>query len=255
MDRNDPRWVEHLDIITAWGEASAANDTPPPADEQLWAATRSRTDWHLPEQIDSVLLADLRAAFNAGRWPARIDLAAVAAAVNTRGVTARVLHSSGGTATLYTGEETLDGYGDVRFSASAGPGYFDGPGRTRPFADADEFGIGPHDTSWGISIPHDATTEDVADLVVAVTREADTQLARFADAVAAARKAMWTALVAAYPDADTADLPSDLDHALVAELRRLLATWLDRYWPALHAVPAHLAASTGGTDQAGDVPG
>src|SRR6266540_4522613 len=130
MDRNDPRLVEHLDIITAWGEASAANDTPPAPDEQLWAATRSRTDAHLPEQIDSVLLADLRAAFNAGRWPASIDLDAVAAAVNARGVTARVRQSSGGTATLYTGEETLDGYGDVRFSASAGPGYFDGPARS-----------------------------------------------------------------------------------------------------------------------------
>jgi hypothetical protein len=254
MDRNDPRWVEHLDIITAWGEASAANDTPPATDEQLWAATRSRTDWHLPE-IDSVLLADVRAAFNTGRWPGRIDLDAVAAAVNARGVTARVLHSSGGTATLYTGEEILDGYGDVRFCASAGPGYFHGPGRTRPFADTDEFGIGPHDTSWGISIPHDATTEEVADLVVAVTRQADAQLARFADAVAAARTAMWTALVAAYPDADTAELPSDFDHALVAELRRLLAIWLERYWPAFHTVPAHLAASTGGTDQVGDITG
>ena len=253
MDPNDLGWVEHLDIITAWGEASAANQTPPPTDEQLWAATRLRRDLHLPEQIDSALLADLREAFNAGRQPTRIDLQAVAAAVNARGVRARVLHSSGGTATLYTGEETLDGYGDVRFSASAGPGYFEGPAHTTPAADTDEFGIGPHDTSWGIRVPHHATTNEVADLIVAVTAEADAQLARFAGAVAAARAAMWTALSAAYPDARTTDLPADLDDAVVAELRRLLATWLDRHWPAFHTVPPHVAARTGGTE--GDAPG
>lgn len=25
MDPNDPRWVQQLDLITAWGEASAIN--------------------------------------------------------------------------------------------------------------------------------------------------------------------------------------------------------------------------------------
>jgi hypothetical protein len=107
MVRNDPRWVQHLDIITAWGEASAEGGTPPPTDQQLWAATRMRRDVHLPEEIGPVLLADLRAAYDAGRWPARIDLTAVAAAVNARGVRVRVLPSGGGTATLYTGEETV----------------------------------------------------------------------------------------------------------------------------------------------------
>lgn len=248
MDRNDPRWVEHLDNITAWGEASADNGTPPPTDDQLWAATRLRRDLHLPAQADTVLLADLRAAFDAGRWPTSIDLAAVAAAVNARGVRARVLHSSGGTATLYTGEETLDGHGDVRFSAAAGPGYFDGPGHTHPLADTDEFAVGPHEGSWGIRVPHDATTEQVADLIIAVTVEADAQLARFAGAVAAARAAVWTALAAAFPHPPTTDLPADLDDALVAELRRLLAVWLDRFWPPFHTPPAHLAARTGGTD-------
>jgi hypothetical protein len=90
MERTDPRWVQHLDLITAWGEASAAGGTPPPTDDQLWAATCLRADLHLPAPIDSVLLADLRAAFDTGRWPGRIDLHAVAAAVNARGVTARV---------------------------------------------------------------------------------------------------------------------------------------------------------------------
>ena len=42
MQRNDAPWREQLDIITAWGEASAANQTPPPMDEQLWAVSRVR---------------------------------------------------------------------------------------------------------------------------------------------------------------------------------------------------------------------
>ena len=148
MQRNDPLWLEHLDIITAWGEASAGNQAPPP--------TRPATVGHIPRPAGSAaaggdgrrLLAQLRAAFDAGHGPTRIDLDAVAAAVAARGVPARVLHSSGGTATLYTGAEMVDVTGDVRLSASAGPGWFDGPDQRRPFADSDEFGIGPHDDSW-----------------------------------------------------------------------------------------------------------
>jgi hypothetical protein len=33
----------------------------------------------------------------------------------------------------------------------------------------DEFGIGSHDTRWGIRFPQHATTDEVADLIVAVT--------------------------------------------------------------------------------------
>ena len=96
-------------------------------------------------------------------------------------------------------------------------------------------------------MPRYATTAQIADLVVAVTAEADAQYARFTAAVAAARAALWTALRAAYPDADTADLPDEFDQAGVAELGTLLARWLDQRWPAYHTPPAHLAAS-GGTD-------
>ncbi len=250
MEPNDPRWVQQLDLITAWGEASAINGTPPPTDGELWAEARVRRDLHLPEQIDPGLLADLRAAFNVGRFPNRIDLHAVAGAVTARGIPTRVLDSSGGTATLYTGEETLDSDGDVRFTASAGPGYFAGPGRTNPFADPDEFGIGPHDDSWGIPVPEDATTAQVVDLVIAVTAEADAAQARFATAVAAAPSAMRTALHAAYPDAATTDLPPDLDGAVAADVRRLLARWLRQHWPAYHEPPARLSAR--GDDQAGN---
>ena len=248
MQRNDPRWLEHLDIITAWGEASAMNDTAPPTDEQLWAAALMRRDLRLPERIDAELLAQLREAFDVGRGPTPIDLDAVAAAVTARGVITRVLHSSGGTATLYTGEQIVDPAGDVRFTTSAGPGWFDGPGYTRPLAARDEFGVGPHDDSWGVTVPADATVEQIAELIVAVHAHAAAQYARFTAAVAAARAAVWTAWATAYPDASTDELPDGFDNAVVADLGTLLARWLDQRWPAYHTAPVQLDAVLGGAD-------
>jgi len=168
--------------------------------------------------------------------------------VNARGLPARVEHSGGNTATLYAGEQILDAYGDVRWSTSAGPGWFEAPGRREPFADTEEFGVGPHDDSWGVGVPQYATTQRIADLVVAVTAGADAQLARFTETVAAARAAMWNAFATAYPDANTADLPPGLDDAVAAELRKLLTRWLDRHWPAFHVVPAQLATTLSRTD-------
>lgn len=79
MNHDDPQWREHLDIIAAWGEASAANGTPSPSDEQLWATSRVRHDLNLPERIDPALLAQLREAFDTGRQCRRDITPAVAA--------------------------------------------------------------------------------------------------------------------------------------------------------------------------------
>jgi hypothetical protein len=255
MQRNDPRWLEHLDIITAWGEASALNRTPPPTDDQLWDAARLRRDLQLPDQPDPDLLDQLRAAFDAGRGPAPIDLDAVTAAVTARGVPAQVLNSSGNTATLYTGSETLDPTGDIRFTTSAGPGWFDGPDDTRPMADRDDFGIGPHDYSWGVTAPAAATTDQLAELIVAVHAKADVQYRRYLVAVDAARAAIWAAFTAAYPDASTDDLPAEFDKAVVAELAMLLTRWLDQRWPAYHRAPDELDDVLGGTDASTSGPG
>src|SRR5581483_9645673 len=102
------------------------------------------------------------------------------------------------------------------------------------FADLDEFSVGPHDISWGIPVPPHTTLDEIADLIVAVTAEADAQLARLSAAVAATRAAVWTALHDAYPQAHPAGLPGELDAALVGDLRRLLATWLARHLPGFH---------------------
>jgi hypothetical protein len=244
MDPHDPTWRAHLDVVTAMGEASATHQLPLPTDEQLWAVSRAIFAPGLPEQVDDDLLGDLRDAFDEGRRPARLDLQVVADAINARGVSARVLNSGGNTATLYTGQETLDAYGDARFSASAGPGYFEAPGHRSPVADAADFGVGPDDDSWGIRVPEHATIEQIADLIVAVTAEADAQSARFTATAAG----MWTVMSDAYPDADTPDQPPGLDDTVAAGLRVLLAQWLDQHWWAFHDVPSHLAAMAARTD-------
>jgi hypothetical protein len=248
MQCHDPRWLQHLDIITAWGEASAINRTPPPTDDQLWDAARLRRDLQLPEHADPDLLTQLRAAFDAGRGPTPIDLDAVAAAVTARGVPAQILNSTGSTATLYTGPQTLDPSGDIRFTTSAGPGRFDGPDDTRPMADRDACRIGPHDGSWDVTASEDATTDQLAELIVAVHAHADEQYTRYLAAVAAARAAIWTAFATAYPDASTSDLPDEFDTTVVAELAMLLTRWLDQRWPAYHRAPEQPDDVLGGTD-------
>jgi hypothetical protein len=242
MNRDDPRWLEHLDIITAWGEASAANQTPPPTDEQLWAASRIRRDLNLPEHIDTEKLAELREAFNTGRYPTRIDLQAVADALHRRGHHAVVEHTGGNTATLYAGRQAPDRYGDPRWSAAAGPGWFEAPSH-RPFVDTSELAVGPDsDDSWAVTVPEHPTLDDLVDLIVAVIDEVQARRARLAHAADAARDAMWATFAAQYPQVTTGDLAPGADAAFVTESDKLLAGWLDDNWPATGTVPAHIAA-------------
>jgi hypothetical protein len=154
MDANDPQWRALLDAFTAWGEASARNGTPLPTDDELRTQARGMAGTRLPEQADADLLDELRYAFNTGRQPTRIDLQAVADALHQRGHHAYVEHTGGNTATLYAGRQVPDRSGDPRWSASAGPGWFEAPGRHKPSADASELSVGPDsDDTWAVTVP------------------------------------------------------------------------------------------------------
>ncbi len=251
MDPDDPRWREHLDIVTAWGEASAGNQTPPPTDEQLWAASRIRADLNLPEQIDTELLEQLREAFDNGRKPTRIDLQAVADALHERGHHAYVEHTGGNTATLYAGRQAPDRHGDPRWSAAAGPGWFDAPGHRNPSADTSEFVVGPDsDDTWAVTVPERTSMRELVDLIVAVIDEVKARRARFVQAADAARDAMWATFAQRYPEVTTGDLAPGADVVFVAESDRLLAGWLDDNWPGTRMVPAHVAAMVSGAHPA-----
>lgn len=259
MQRNDAPWWEHLDIITAWGEASAASQTPPPTDEQLWAIARIRQDLHLPEQIDPELLAQARAAFNQGRWPQRINLTAVANALRERGHDAVVEHTGGGVVVVYAGRQALDRHGDPRWSAALGPGWYDNRDLHHPVADPADCYIGPDgDDTWALPVPANWTIDTLVELTTAVIDEVEAQRARFVQAADAARDAMWAAFATQYPEVDTGDRAPGADRAFVAESNKLLAGWLDDNHPASNQPPAHLAelARRAATDNppAGDRP-
>jgi hypothetical protein len=241
---NTQRWLQLLDVFTAWGEASARNGTPLPTEDQLWAEARRGKDPLVGEQIDPALLAELRDAFNDGRQPTRIDLQAVADAVTHRGHRAYVEQTGGNTATIYAGRQVPDRYGEPRWSAVAGPGWFEGPGWTKPFADTSEFHVGPDgDDTWCLPVPAHTTAAVVADLIVAVIDEVNARRARFAEAAQTARDAMWQAFAAKYPEVTTGDLAPGTDHDFVRECDKILAGWLDDNWPLARTAPQHLTAT------------
>jgi len=242
MDRNDPRWTEHLDIITAWGEASARNQTPPPTDEQLWAIAHWRQDLNLPEHIDAVLLAQLREAFNTGRESTHVDLAALAQTLRERGHAAAVEHTGGGVVVLYAGRRAPDRHGDPRWSAALGPGWYEDRDVRRPFADTADLHVGPDsDDTWAVPAPQHPTINELVRLVIAVIDEVKAQRVWFTRAVEAARDAF----TAHYPDF-TADDDAE------AEFTRLLAGWLEDHWPGTRTVPAHIAAIAASGQRTGE---
>jgi hypothetical protein len=244
MRRSDPLWREHLDIITAWGEASAISQTPPPSDNDLWAATRMRQDLHVPDQTDTELVAQLREAFNRGRYPRRIDLQAVADALRERGHHAFVEHEGGGAAVLYAGRHMANVQGNARWSAAAGPGRYTAPGGREPFADPHDLTVGPHgdDDVWAVVVPPTITAVQLVDLIAAVVDYIEAQRARFARAAQTARGAMWSTFAAQYPEISTGNLVPGADEEFIAVSTALMAEWLDMNGPSPHLVPAHIAA-------------
>ncbi len=229
-------WQELLDLTTAWGEASRRNDTPLPTDDELWAHARRHRDLRLPTQVDDLLVDDLRDAFNAGRRPHLIDLDALVAHLARHGRPALVEHSGGNTATVYTGSRYTDRLGDTRRSVTAGPGWFDAPGRRRPLADTNEFTIGPGDEdSWSVRVPEHTTTAQVCALIIATIDEVEARRARLSAAVSAAAGAMVKAVAARYPELGTA-MPNP-GRELVRDVGDLIADWLHARVPALRAAP------------------
>jgi hypothetical protein len=246
MHSDDPYWLEHLNTMTAWGETSAADHAPPPTDEQLWTLARSQPELSLPEQIDLALLDELRAAYNVGRHPCRIDLQALAETLQARGYDAVVEHTGGNTATLYAGSQFPDRHGDLRWSA-AGPGWFEHSGHRRPFADTAELTVGPDgDDTWTVTISEGTLWAALTELIVAVIDEVHAQRSRFSQAVEAAQDAMWATFAARYPEVTTGDVAPGADRAFSIEATRLLAGWLDDNRTDQGTIPTHIEALANG---------
>lgn len=110
---------------------------------------------------------------------ADVDLDALAAAVRALGHEAFVEQTGGGCATLFAGGTHIDGHGETRYVAAAGPGWFDGPDWTLPRAfigQGGDFCVGPDDdgdnpdaVTW---IQPGASIDEMAALVVALIDKA-----------------------------------------------------------------------------------
>lgn len=244
---DNPRWLVLLDGLTIRGADGARMDTLPPTDEDLWAGARLVFGTGLPDLVDTDMLAELRGAYNAGRQPTRINLKAVADSIEGHGYRARVEHTGGNTATLYGGHLFPDRFGEPRWSVAAGPGWFEAPGRHRPFADTDEFHAGPDsDDGWVVAVPEYTTTRQVTDLIVAVIEFVEARRARFVEAADAAREAMWATFAQRYPEVTTGDLPPGADYEFVVVSNKVLAGWLDDNWADTRVAPTHLTRPDAG---------
>ncbi len=74
-----------------------------------------------------------------------LNLDKVCDLLHKRGIKAYVEQTGGGCATIFAGPTHIDEYGDERYAAVAGPGWFAGPGWLHGRATTDEFGVGRDD--------------------------------------------------------------------------------------------------------------
>lgn len=171
-------WLNMLDDAKRKGRADATNHEALPTDDQLWAYARTLEGGQLlAVQPDAELLEELREAYDRGRQPSRVDLWAVTREIKAAGHYAFVDHTGGNTATLYAGRPVPDEDRVFCWSAWGGPGWFEGAGWTKPFADTSEFGIGQHDDAAQDApepvVPEHTTPAEVAKLIVGVIEAAE----------------------------------------------------------------------------------
>jgi hypothetical protein len=243
MTRTHRSWSALLDLFTAWGEADDAAETPPPTDDDLWAAARCAPGGLVPEpgrhrSAHRPAPGVPRRAATHPHRPARCRRRAGA-----RGHHAFIRRSGHNTAALFAGSTMPDAAGVPRWSASVGPGWFDADGHGRPVADTTDCFIGPDgDNPWLVGLPPHPTVRGVSNLVIAVIEEVQTRRDRFRRAADAARAAMWAAFATQYPQLAAAGPPERVDERLRADSDKALAGWLEHHLPDATVVAARVAA-------------
>ena len=117
-----------LDSLEERGRADRATPELLPTDQKLLdiALTLGGGELLHPtvDENDPLVITDLRDAYNTGWRPDLLDFHQVARSLGDLGVPAHVLHTSGGTATLYAGvaDERCEDDDPRRWPVSLGPG-------------------------------------------------------------------------------------------------------------------------------------
>lgn len=227
MGARENAWERVLELVESLGRADAAARPEPqlPADEALLAVARG-----VIADLPNDALTDLRAAYNDGRRPDRIDLDRVVEELNALGVPAFVENIGDGGATLFAGQHgpiALGGeYGG--YPVTAGPGQFEGPGITVPVAYRPTFSVGIDDNAPPPSpnLPDFATPAQYARIIAAAIQEARTRAERVAAAQEAARDAFWATLAERFPEIESGDFGPDDTIALEQATNQAVRSWL-----------------------------
>ena len=167
-------YLRMLDALEDQGKTDRATANLVLTDEQLvQLAMRLGGVDLLGETVDRATLMDLRDAYDTGRRPDLIDFYQVAHSLGDLGVRAHVLHTSGGSATLYAGDpdDRYDQDDRRRWPVSLGPGDWSGTDATGL---VDEISYGPPTDDIGHQIEPGDTPADIAAAIAALLEDVPT---------------------------------------------------------------------------------
>jgi hypothetical protein len=213
--------------LTTLGRNTAKHDMPPISDTELWAYAAAVAPTLYPaDEPDADELADLRAAYDEGRQPDRIDMFRLAAMIRDRGVSAYVEHTGGGCATILAGDTYTDMRGDVRHAVEAGPGVF--PTHTTAYGTRDDFWIGPDNDGDLAHLPVTTDTHptlgELADAIVALTLTETERhrkiAARLDAAVTAGLAGFWVGVAQVLPELADNGFDDDIEDQTRQQLLR-----------------------------------
>jgi hypothetical protein len=259
---SDELMAKVMETVTTRGRADRKADAEFATDAELWAIgngilpehfqgtlDQQRADVHAPDDADWIddWCEQLRTAYDKGRLTQRIDLDALAAELNRRGVEAEVQRDCGGAYLLNVGRwyaDIADGFPRRAVSVGAGYVYDRGHDDDRGvFARYDDdFGIGTSDPE--VDDPEVADLEDrpyriaeLADLVIVTLhremarREAwqahdAALLKRMEDAVQQCELAFWERFKQLFPEITSGDVDPGMDlatgQAMAAAIRSMV---------------------------------
>lgn len=243
-------YLTMLDRLQEQGGLHAAEHAELPGDmELIWTARRilmGEGVAELLDEVDEVTLVDLRDAYDEGRKPDIIDLDEVVNQLAKLGVPAYVEQTGGGCATIYAGtpQSWPDQYGDRRYAAAAGPGWFEGPAWTKGRGHTDEFYFGPDDDgdTDGDSVPDKAQPPQIAQMIAGVVRDVEARRWRVDTVLETAGKAFWRAVAEGFPEVTTGDFGPDETLAIEQAMRKAVLLWLHYNLPEEGVAPTAVAA-------------
>lgn len=179
MARPKEMWLTLLDDMEAAGKTGRRAPDPIPDDAALVMLARvvasRRVIENLLDRVDKETIIDLRDAYDQGRQPRLLDFDQVLDELHKLDVPACILHTSGGTGTLYAGEPDPDRYEEddrCYYPVSMGPGDFEADENRHTTGDLDDITAGTTRHDEGVfDMEYGAMPADVAAAIATLVAE------------------------------------------------------------------------------------